>query len=348
MRTRAPRAARRRRVTLQHMGLSEMDMDPVRDALHTVGDDLALSFELSDSRGEVVLMDADLAARMPPQLLASLADGRPLVVLSAPRGEDGLWLRRGTPVDSHHRQLLRQLQSLPLVRRHSAPDRGGRGAANQPQAATPAMLQGGIDSSNAAAERLPVAPLASAQFELLQAVRRGLSDPRCAPLHASYGVQANLRFDFNHRIVKLDPLAQRLLRVERELPSAAAQTMPADDATVRELDETAWDLGIAGGRHALLDAPVDWWNGSLSAPAPGAVQRHTLLPRHLALARYFEAGPTTPAELRRQARADIGDLRRFLQACLLLGLVRWLPQTHRQTQRQTQNPSTPHHPGAPT
>lgn len=337
MRARAPWAARRPRLTLQHLALPEGDLRAVRDALDTVGDQLELSFELAEKRGDIVLLDADLAARMPAHLLASLADGRPVLVLSGPRGDDGQWLRHGATVERHRQQLLRQLCALSVVQRQSAPARQSREATDGPagepfpraDAGPPSTgFDPGFDSAfdqDLLNDRLMTESLADGQQELLRAVRRGLMDPAAPVLHASYGADANLRLDFRQRIATLDPQAQRHLRVHRELPSLVPRAAPGEGATVRELDETVWDLGIAGGNQALFEAPIDWWHRALSAPPPGAVQRCTRLPRHLALARIFEAGPATPSALRRAARIDIDDLRRFLQACLILGLVHWLP-----------------------
>lgn len=328
LRARAPWAARRPRIALQHLGLPDGDLQSVRGALHAVSEQLDLDFELNDRRGEVVLMDAELAARMPAHLLASMAGGRPVLVLSGPRGDDGQWLHRGAATERQRQQLLRQLGALSIVREHSAAARQGGVTAGRPAPFDADRHSTGVDPDSASApdqNRLMTESLADEQFELMRAVHRGLADPTAPVLNASYGVDANLRFDFRQRIVTLDPLAQRHLRVYRELPSPVPRAAPCDEATVRELDETAWDLGIAGGNHVLFGAPADWWHSALSAPASGAVQRYTRLPRHLALARLFEAGPTTPSALRRQARVDIDELRRFLQACLMLGLVHWLP-----------------------
>ena len=53
------------------------------------------------------------------------------------------------------------------------------------------------------------------------------------------------------------------------------------------------------------------------------IGRYSRLPRHMELARQLVAGPMTPSALRRNVRVSVADLRRFLQACLFLGLVHW-------------------------
>ncbi len=342
----APWKPRRPRLTLQHLASPAAELPALRDALQAVGEQLEMSFELAANRGDVVLLEADLAARIPPHLLTSMADNRPVLLLSGSRAGDGQWPRRGATFERHQQQLLQQLRSLSLVRQQSAPARqsadadadaesssgwGNEQSAAQPQrgdAEPPRGCDLGFDSAFDQAllnDQPTTESLADVQYELMHTVRRGLLDPNAPVLHASYGVDANLRFDFRQRIVTLDPLAQRQLRVHRELPSPVQGAAPSAEVTVRELAETVWDLVIAGGSHALFDAPADWWHCALAAPAAGAVQRCTRLPRHLALARVLEAGPTTPSQLRRTARVDIDDLRRFPQACLMLGLVHWLP-----------------------
>jgi hypothetical protein len=161
---------------------------------------------------------------------------------------------------------------------------------------------------------------------VLQAALRGLRNPAAPALTASYGPTANLRFDFRARLVTVDPKALQLLRVKRELPQPAPGARPQPDYLVRELDETLWDLGLASGPFTLVDEPADWWHTPLALVTEAAVERHSRTPWHLDAARLLAAGPLSPSELRRRARVDVADLRCFIQACLLLGLLRWAPQ----------------------
>ena len=55
------------------------------------------------------------------------------------------------------------------------------------------------------------------------------------------------------------------------------------------------------------------------------VSRLTALPQHRELARCLAVAPISPDELRRRCRVRSSDLRGFLQACLFLGLVHWMP-----------------------
>ena len=43
------------------------------------------------------------------------------------------------------------------------------------------------------------------------------------------------------------------------------------------------------------------------------------------MARCLSVAPISPAELRRRSRVSLADLRGFLQACLFLGQVHWVP-----------------------
>jgi hypothetical protein len=132
-----------------------------------------------------------------------------------------------------------------------------------------------------------------------------------------------MRMDFNSRLVTLDPMALQGLRVRRELPSRSNDAVPGEHATLHELDDVVWHLGVACGRFVLLDQPADPWHTPLVGLAASQIQRYSRQPRHLALARLLVAGPMTPADLQQQASISVPDLRQFLQACLFLGLVRW-------------------------
>lgn len=183
------------------------------------------------------------------------------------------------------------------------------------------------------AEQLDSCLLQHGHRTVMQQVLRGRADPLLPNFAASYGAEANVQFDFRARLVFIDPQAQRQLRVHRELPQPALGARPKGDAIVRELDETLWDMGIAGGQFPLLDAPHDWWRTPLRWAVDARVERYSRIPRHCDLARCLSQGPTSPSELRRYAHVSVADLRSFLQASLMLGLLRWTTDDDATTQR---------------
>ena len=91
----------------------------------------------------------------------------------------------------------------------------------------------------------------------------------------------------------------------------------------------AWDIALAAGGFRLLHSPVNWWHTPLIARPGLNVARYTLQPQHLELARCLAVAPISPADLRRRCRVGLTQLRGFLQACLFLGLVYWVPGSRR-------------------
>ena len=175
------------------------------------------------------------------------------------------------------------------------------------------------------AEQLATIDLPAAHHQLLSQVLRGRADTLMPACTASYGPDANLRLDFGTGRVYLDLLAQRQLRLNRELPLPAPGAQTGATAVVRRLDEVIWDLGIAAGAYPLLNAPDDWWHTPLGWSVDGDVSRLSRLPRHLEMARRLAEQPRSPSALRRLARVSVVDLRAFVQAGLMLGLLAWNP-----------------------
>ena len=175
------------------------------------------------------------------------------------------------------------------------------------------------------AEQLATTPLPAAHQELLSQVLRGRADTLLPACSASYGPDANLRFDFGTGRVHLDLQAQRQLRLNRELPLPAPGAQTGATAVVRRLDEVIWDLGIAAGAYPLLNAPDDWWHTPLVWAVDADVTRLSRLPRHLDMARHLAEQPLSPSALRRRAHVALTDLRAFVQAGLMLGLLAWQP-----------------------
>jgi hypothetical protein len=185
------------------------------------------------------------------------------------------------------------------------------------------------------AELLDSALLQHGHRTVMQQVLRGRADVLLPTFAASYGADANIVFDFRARLVFIDPQAQRQLRVHRELPQPAPGARAKGDAIVRELDETLWDIGIAAGPYPLLDAPHDWWRTPLRWAVDARVERYSRIPRHCDLARCLIEGPASPSELRRYAHVGLADLRSFIQAGLMLGLLNWMDDDFATTQRQS-------------
>jgi hypothetical protein len=326
-----------RGVTLQHLGFAEEELPSLQALLDQLGEQLALKLQLQGHGGEIVLLDLDFAARTPPQLLHAFNEDRPVVLVPGLQPEEDPLLSAALLLQRRQQEVLRQLQSIAMVRRRSmywrdtgwAPESGLHGEEPVPlqQAELASVFDSDFDSRRHADE-LVAEQLDQSRRQLLQTVLRGLDDPATPALCASYGPEANLRFDFRARLVTCDALAQQHLRVQRELPLPAPPARPQTDYVVRELDDMVWDLGLASGRFPLLDEPQDWWHTPLQSHAGAAVARvarHSRLPRHLELARRLQQGPATPSQLRRHVRINVAELRCFLQACLMLNLLRWVP-----------------------
>lgn len=314
------RASRRPTLKLYALGLTDAQMRSLRPLCDNLGDCLDLNVELDLRHGDIVLADRSFADRAAPQQLAVICDSRPLVTcdLSESAHPELSVLAR---FERRQRELLRQLREIPLV----------RDASSQFGAS-------GWDRSVIAASELPSAfgdsrrdgdppPLPDAHERLVRAMLRGLVEPETAPMTASYGALAVIRIDFAGAFALVDPLAQQHLRVQRELPRLVEGAAPGADAMERDLDVLVWDLGIAAGRHRLLDQPADGWNTPLATCTGVQVQRYTRLPRHLDLAAVLFAGRVTPAELQRRTGLSSEDIRPFLQACLFLGLCWWASES---------------------
>lgn len=312
-------------ITVQNVMPSGVDLIAVQAALDRVGEALAVQFELQEHIGDIVLMDADLALRMSPQAVQAFVEERPLVTLTDLRRADDLLLSGAQRFERRQRELLVQLREIPLVRRRATP-----GASSNAPALTQGKASQAFDSSfdsHLDGSELAAVEVTAAQRDLVHRVLHGLRTPGTPPLTAGYGANAHLRFDFQARTVHIDALALQHLRVRRELPHAAPGATPGPEAQVRELDETVWDLGLAFGPCALLDAPADWWHTPLQWVRGAHIEPHTRVPRYIELARRLQCATLTPSELRRRARVSVSDLRRFLQATLMLGLLHWQPDS---------------------
>lgn len=313
-------------IALQPVLPSDADLAAVQALLDKVGEALAVRFELKADGGEIVLMDAELAARMSPQLVHAFAEERPLVTLTGLGHPEEAPLSLADRFERRQRELLAQLREIPLVRRratHPTPE----ATSTLPQGSLPSGFDSQFDSGFDTSA-LMAAEIGDGQRQLVQRVLAGMQTREAAVLCASYGPGANLRFNFHTRLVAIDTLALQQLRVRRELPQPAPGAITEPNAPLRDLEETVWDLGLAAGPFPLLDQPADWWHQPLTWTSGARIEPFTRVPRYIELARLLQAGPVTPSELRRCARVGVADLRRFLQAALLLSLLHWQPAGH--------------------
>ena len=317
-------------VRLQHVGLAEAHLRLLQELLDDVGEQLDVALEVRSDDGQIVLMEAELAARLSPQLLHAYTDDRPLVTVPRLPGA-GQPVPGDTELLAHcRRELLRQLGRLTLVLDGAARARAANDSRNghylntvpQPLSRTESAFDSDFDS-RVDSEQLLAEEIERDQLQVLRAVLHGMDNPAAPALCASYGPEASMRFDFRARLVTIDPLALQHLRVRRELPQPAPGARPQTDYSLRDLDQTVWDLGLASGPFVLLDQPLDWWHRPLHRVLPARVERYSQVPKHLDMGRLLLAGPQTPSALRRQARVSVDDVRRFVQACLLLRLVQW-------------------------
>jgi hypothetical protein len=330
-----------RQVLIQHLAMPEKSLGLLQAALDEVGQQIGLKFELRPVAGEIMLMDASLASGITPQLMQALAEERPVVTVSHLLDASDPLLSASERFERCQQELLRQLQAIAFVRSRSprwspsgwALNGGLDDPASEPPGSAQMRYDDEFDSVLNADALLPdVAE--RGQQDVLRVVRRGLQDPTVAALYASYGAEANLRFDFRSRLVTLDARALQHLRVRREVPQPSQSGKPQIHHSVLELDEVAWALGVAAGAFPLFDEPQDWWHtplqcvdqggaSSQAAEMSGSLQAYTRLPLHIEMMRVLQGQRCSPSQLRRKVRTGVIDVRRFVQAALMLQLVQW-------------------------
>jgi hypothetical protein len=326
---------RGRTIALQHLVLSEREIDAVQQALDRVGEHLAVRFELQEHAGDIVLLDAQRAAQIAPQVVDAFTDGRPVVTLANMQRDDEHLVPAAERLRAREAELLRQLREIPLVRQHAARQQrralpvlvGGDSMQSEQslgttQSGSSTSFDTGFDS-RLDADQLSAVELENAQRVLLRSVLHGMRTAHSEPLNASYGDNAHLRFDFAAQRVHVDALAEQYLRVQRELPHAVPSARPQPHASVRDLVEVVWELGLACGPCHPMGAPAQWWHEPLTLREDARIDRYTRHPRYLAMALQLAAGPVSPSALRSRARVSVAELRRFIQACLMSGLVHW-------------------------
>ncbi|MFO1221021.1 MAG: hypothetical protein U1E89_21885 [Burkholderiaceae bacterium] len=316
-------------VTIGAIGLSGDELGRVRTTLARLSEQLCLSLELRGADAQILLVGARSLQDSSASEFEIQAQGRPVVTLPPPAGTDAAPPWADVDGARMHHALLRQLMDLPIVRRQSRQ----WSASGWPRDLTQPMLSAidgdaspGSDAAlgdAADADPWHVEPLQGPVRWFVHAFREGLRQMPDQPIEASFGEGASLRVDFAQRAVRIDAPALKALRVQRRLPHLAPGWMPSADAYRHDLEDIAWDVGLACGRAGWFDAPADPWLQPLIGVAVSHMGRFTRQDKHLALARELQAGPLTPAQLLQRVQIGVPALRRVIQACLLLGLVRW-------------------------
>lgn len=301
------------------LGLNRPQRQQLETLCDRLGEQLDLALVCDTQGGDIVVAEPRYVATAGPQRMAHVCAARPLVLCDldaeGDAGDSSLAL-----FESRQRELLAQLRRLPQVRDRS-PRFGASGWDQSPVATSTVPF--GLEE---AGDDLDPPPIPARPWRFVVHLLRGLVDPEMQPLLGGYGPAAMVRVDFSRAFALVDPKAQQMLKVQKDLPQIEGAGLPGDDAIERELDGLVWDIGIAAGAYRLLSAPPDAWFTTLATCEDPAVQRYTRLPRHLQLADVLFAGPISPAELQRRTGHSVAEIRPFLQACLFLGLAWWSPQ----------------------
>lgn len=291
-------------VVVQHLGFDAAEAQVLSRLLAGVGHDLGLRLVADEVQGELVLVAEGFAERVSPAVMVAFLSERPMLRIDRALLADP---------EAARRVLVPSLAEHLGPRASAAPRAAARGDG----------YDSGFDST-LQADRLADADMDADRSDLLERLRRGLVDPAQPTLVAGYGPGAMLAIDFAVGVARMDEAADQRLRAGHELPRTGLVGQPGPRARERELDLVCWDMAMAAGSHRLLRAPVTWWRTALVAPAQLNVARYTMQPRHLAMARALAREPLTPAQLFRQCRVPLADLRGFIQACLFLGLAQWV------------------------
>lgn len=309
----------RPRLTLHHLGFDEEALRDLGKRLATLAAELPVDLKLHADAGDLVLIDEHLLRDLPPRLLIAICDGRPW--LEVPRDPPVAGRARGSIAAQRlRRMLLDQIDTLL---------RSGRGAGAVPEAVgtedvTPANdVDIEIDSRWPASGLLVDLALEEERLRLIADIRQARRYAKSTRLHATYGPEASIVLDFSRNIALLDTGALQYVRSQRELPVPVSAGELREDATERDLAWTLWDIGVAAGPFPLIDAPADWRRTPLVANGLSHIGRYTKMPLHLDMARRLSDARLTPVQLHRMFRHSGRELRGFLQACLLMGLLRW-------------------------
>jgi len=298
-------------IGVQHLLTNRSDELVLQILFDQAGEQLGTRFDLRRDAGDIVLLDRGDPQGLTPEGLHAFKAGRLAVLLDVSRLVGGQPRPVREQVWDQQQDLMRQLVAIVRVRQVQ-------------EARAPA--EEGYDSrfdSKLDPEPAPDSLLQRSQRLVLARARSGSANAAQPPLLAGYGPGKNLRLDFASGIVYIDPEAEQLLRQGRAVP----HPRPGDQVTAqhrtRALDQTLWDLGVAGAPLPLLDAPADWWHTRVLRTSRKPIGHLTLQPCYKDLERQLVPGAITPSDLRRRARVSVLELREFLQAALVLNLVAW-------------------------
>ncbi len=304
-------------LTLHHLGFDDEALADLETQLAALADELPVDLVLHADRGDLVLIDERIPRELPAQALMARCAGRPW--MEVPREPAVAGMARGTIAAQRlRRMLLDQIDAL-LRKGRAAEPAGAATAPAEPQSATDADF----DSRWPVSSMLTDHTLEEDRRRLLAEIRLARRTARRARLSATYGPDATIVFDFVRGKAFLDLAALQYLRSQRELPIPISVAEPHERAIERDLGRTLWDIGIAAGPFPLIDAPAAWRHTPLVAAGLSHIANYTKMPLHLEMARRLLDSRLTPIQLHRIFRQSARDLRCFMQACLLLGLLRW-------------------------
>lgn len=309
-------------LVLQGFRIDDLALRELQPILQDLGTELGIELRLGQDGGDAVLVDALVARSVPPQLLQSFCEERPLIALWRQAAASGQV--RG---DIHRESLHTEMQAL--LQRRTAPCVTGRPqlptgehGVEAPRDYTDSGFDSGLDSRYPGPSLLD-SPADEGSGNFLRALHRGLAAPTRDALVAGYGERAKLVIDFATRRALLQPQALAELRLGHRLPALEVGDLPAAGLQERALECVVWDLGWAAGALPLHGAPADWLHRPLRPLQIDAVARCSASPLHREMAAAVARGGVTPAQLRRQCRTSLRELRGFLQAALFLKLLRY-------------------------
>lgn len=306
-------------VTLHHLGFDADALQDLQTRLAALAEELPVDLELRAESGDLVLIDDRLPREMPAQVLLALCAGRPW--LEVPRDPPAAGTVRGAIAAQRlRRMLLDQIDALLRTTRDAKPPIA---ATPDPQPPSPDEADADFDSRWPVSSMLSDDSLELDRRRLLSEIRLARRTARRARLAATYGPDSTVLLDFVRGKAFLELSALQYLRSQRELPVPISVAEPHERAIERDLGRTLWDIGMAAGPFPLIEAPADWRHTPLVAAGLSHIAHYTKMPLHLEMARRLIDSRLTPIQLHRIFRQSGRELRGFLQACLLLGLVRW-------------------------
>lgn len=284
------------------VGLADAAVASLDRVLRRLSAHAPLSFVVDAGRGDVALVDAELAADLNDQEWSTLFGARPVIAVVEP-GAPMRTLRTPYCVASafDDGELLSTLNTIPEMRER----RSGRPAHRPDAAAT------------------------QAHPPFVAALLQCWTDKSAPCLQAAYDDGAAMLIDFARGEVHAHAAAWERLRARRELPrlisDADTPMQPSARVKIHRIETLLWAAGVASAELPLWGAPLAWRQANIAALDIQHVVLYSRAPAHLHLAELMSRGVTTAAALRRASHVDERELRVFLQAGLFLRLLQWVP-----------------------